>query len=137
MLHERQLAEDSLMVAKRVSVPCRIPFQSSEVVLPPDFLECRLCQEVCDLSLSTTKERLAKYLLERYEEIGRKQRFLIPMTQSALASYLGTVRETLSRDLSALRKARVISFSQKKFQVVSPKELARIAGVQEKKLAVI
>lgn len=99
--------------------------------------ECRLCEEVCDLSLATTKERLAKYLLSLYEEHGRKPRFHVPLTQSALASYLGTVRETLSRDLGALRKAKVISFTNKKFQIISPKELSRIAGDSEKLLPVI
>lgn len=99
--------------------------------------ECRLCQEVCDLSLATTKERLAKYLLSQYEEHGRKPRFHIPLTQSALASYLGTVRETLSRDLGALRKAKVISFTNKKIQVLSSKELSRIAGGSDCSLPVI
>lgn len=99
--------------------------------------ECRLCEEVCDLSLSTTKERLAKYLLELYEDHGRNPRFQVPLTQGPLAAYLGTVRETLSRDLSALRKAKVISFSKKKLQIYSAKELARIAGINEERLPVL
>jgi CRP-like cAMP-binding protein len=90
--------------------------------------ECDLCEEVCDLSLSTTKERLAKYLLKEFKKNPERQSFSLPINQSQLASHLGTVRETLSRDLSDLRKARVIESRAGKVKVIKPDELLQIAS---------
>lgn len=89
--------------------------------------DCNLCERVCDLSLSTTKERLAKYLLKEYESSQRANSFPLSLNQSQLASYLGTVRETLSRDLAALKKAHVLAMRKGKISVMNPKELALIA----------
>lgn len=90
--------------------------------------ECNLCEEVCDLSLSTTKERLAKYLLKEFKKHQEPGALSIPMNQAQLASYLGTVRETVSRDLGALKKARVIETKKGKITLIDADELVQIAN---------
>lgn len=87
--------------------------------------ECALCEEVCALSLSTTKERLAKYLFYLYER--SKKPIQLSLNQSQLASHLGTVRETLSRDFSALKKAKILESKGNLVTILKPEDLARIA----------
>jgi len=89
--------------------------------------ECDLCEEVCDLSLSTTKERLAKYILQHFQELDRAPVFSLGLSQADLASYLGTVRETVSRDLADLKKAGVIEYKKRQLRVLDPQELSQIA----------
>lgn len=88
--------------------------------------ECSLCEEVCDLSLSTTKERLAKYLFDLSQN--SRKPFTLPLHQSDLASHLGTVRETLSRDLASLKKARIIKISKGTCEILNTAELSSIAN---------
>ena len=90
--------------------------------------ECDLCEEVCDLSLSTTKERLAKYLLEEFQKHQKTGALTLSLNQAQLASYLGTVRETVSRDLGSLKKARVIESKKGKISLLNPDELVQIAN---------
>ncbi|MDP2691294.1 MAG: Crp/Fnr family transcriptional regulator [bacterium] len=94
--------------------------------------ECDLCEEVCDLSLSTTKERLAKYLFREYERNRHADSFPLPLNQSQLASYLGTVRETLSRDLADLKKAHIIKAEKGLISVLNPGELQQVGGCFQK-----
>lgn len=88
--------------------------------------ECELCEEVCDLSLSTTKERLAKYLLGLFDP--NKKNIPLSLNQSELASHLGTVRETLSRDLAGFKKSGIISMKNQKISILKADELAFISG---------
>ncbi|GEM_PF-3740880 len=88
--------------------------------------ECDLCEEVCDLSLQTSKERLAKYLLEQTSK--ERKTFSLNLTQSQLAAHLGTVRETLSRDFSALKKAKLIRLHKGLISILNEAELIRLGG---------
>lgn len=88
--------------------------------------ECDLCEQVCDLSLTSPKERLAKYLLEQFQLMGSPT-FELKLRQSELASHLGTVRETLSRHLAALKKARIIEMREGQIRIVNLLELKNIA----------
>jgi CRP/FNR family transcriptional regulator len=90
-------------------------------------LNSQLIEEVSDLSLSTTKERLAKYLLREFKQQRRPASFRLPLNQSQIASHLGTVREIVSRDLASLKKARVIESNQGEIAVLNPQELSQIA----------
>lgn len=105
--------------------------------------EYSLCEEVCDLSLSTTKQRLAKFLLEQ-DELQRKPPYLImPMNQSQLASTLGTVRETLARNLSDFKKAKIITRKKGGISLLKKNDLREISGflnsrcVQERGLRIL
>lgn len=88
--------------------------------------ECDLCEQVCDLSLTTPKERLAKYLLELYQFL-KKPTFKLPIRQSELASHLGTVRENLSRNFAALKKSRIIEIKGSQVKILNLLELKNIA----------
>jgi len=90
--------------------------------------ECDLCEEVCDLSLSTTKERLAKYLIGEFEKLDKKKTLRLALKQGQLASHLGTVRETLSRDMASLKKARVIDHKKDTVTLLDQEELIQIAN---------
>lgn len=90
-------------------------------------LNTELTEEVSDLSLSTTKERLAKYLLREFKQQRRPSSFRLPLNQTQIASHLGTVREIVSRDLASLKKARVIESNQGEIAVLNPQELTQIA----------
>ncbi len=95
--------------------------------------ECELCEEVCNLSLSTTKERLAKYLLEQSHSEDISQAFPLGMNQTELASFLGTVREIVSRDLSDFRKAGIITIKEKMVRIENEEELNKLLSYKEEK----
>jgi CRP-like cAMP-binding protein len=90
--------------------------------------ECSTCERNCDLSLSTTKERLAKYLIHQQKKQGNPRTLKLPMTQSQLASHLGTVRETLSRDMAGLKKQGLIKAKGSDIQIADPDQLQAILG---------
>lgn len=92
--------------------------------------ECDLCEEVCNLSLSTTKERLAKYLLDHADQRNISEPFSLRMNQTELASVLGTVRETVSRDLSDLRKSGLISLKQQDVTILNEEELRKLSSLK-------
>src|SRR5690606_11400972 len=96
---------------------------SKKIILYLAGKECDLCEEVCDLSLSTTKERLAKYLLKHFNNAEESRFFDLPLKQSELASHVGTVRETLSRDLADLKKAHIIETKKSSVRVIDYEEL--------------
>ncbi len=91
-------------------------------------MECQLCEEVCDLSLGTTKERLAKYLVDQFEKQESPETFPLPLNQSDLAAYLGTVRETISRDMNAFKKAQLIEVNQKRVRILDVDGLKQMAN---------
>ncbi|MGE3278230.1 MAG: Crp/Fnr family transcriptional regulator [Candidatus Altimarinota bacterium] len=86
-----------------------------------------LIEDLTDLSLSSTKERLAKFLIREHEIQKRPSSFKLPLNQSQLASHLGTVREIVSRDLASLRKSKVIDSKQGEISVLDEAELKKIA----------
>jgi CRP-like cAMP-binding protein len=88
--------------------------------------ECSTCERNCDLSLSTTQERLAKYLLQQWEEQNKPRSLKLVMTQHQLASHLGTVRETLSRDMMGLKNAKVVEVERGRVRVLKPEELEKM-----------
>ena len=99
--------------------------------------ECDLCEQICDLSLTSPKERLAKYLLEQSQLAG-KPSFRLSIRQNELASHLGTVRENLSRNLAALKKAHIIEMKEGTIKILDELELKNIADrKQHDSLAVI
>ena len=93
--------------------------------------ECQMCEEVCSLSLSTTRERLAQYLLREYHRQKPPKPFVLQLSQAELASHLGTVRETLSRDLAALKKSGYIDMTDGTIAILKEPELRQLAGFDE------
>lgn len=89
--------------------------------------ECELCDQICTLSLATTKERLAKFLLSEYRIKSDTRSLKITLNQSQIASCLGTTRETVSRDLADLKKAKIIHASRNIIEILNPDELSHLA----------
>ena len=95
--------------------------------------ECNLCDEVCNLSLSSTKERLAKYLWKTYQKAGGHQSFVLSLNQSQLASHLGTTREGVSRQMGALKKAKIIAMNGQNITILDLQWLEQVGGARKTK----
>ena len=81
-----------------------------------------------DLSLRGVECRLAKYLFNLAKEKG-KNNFELGMQKSELAMKLGTVPETLSRNLLKLKTKKLISLKDRSVCILNPSGLGRIAGI--------
>jgi CRP-like cAMP-binding protein len=83
-------------------------------------------QQVEDLSLKEVSARLASYLLRMSEKSG-KDEFELEISKAELASSLGTISETLSRNLKYLRDLGAISVEGKKIAILDSDRLKSIA----------
>jgi CRP/FNR family transcriptional regulator len=83
-------------------------------------------QQVENLSLKEVSARLASYLLRMSEESGRNE-FELETSKAELASSLGTISETLSRNLKYLRDLGVIRVDGKKIAILDANGLKSIA----------
>ncbi len=86
-----------------------------------------LNQQVEDLSLREVSGRLAAYLL-RLSETASSARFELDISKSDLARKLGTISETLSRNLRKLKDMQVISGDGKVITVIDETQLKEIAA---------
>ncbi len=76
-------------------------------------------------TLLSAEERLARYLLEKTEDLSS---FSLPLSKGDLASLLGMSQETLSRHLSAWQQRSIIALEgQRTIHVTDRKTLVRIA----------
>jgi len=78
-----------------------------------------------DLSLRHVRERLARLLIE---ESGGKRVFRLAYTNEELAARLGSVRDVISRTLSALQSEGYIRLEGRLVEILDPRELAALAG---------
>lgn len=94
-------------------------------------LNLHLTRQLEDLSLKEVSARLARYILERCQEThGRIEpglAFELPTTKTHLASYLGTISETLSRTLSRLKGEGVIEVDKARITILDPAVLQKVA----------
>lgn len=95
------------------------------VAISREFVE-----EHAGISLSSplkSETRVARFLEElaqRYAALGYSpQEFLLPMTRRDIGCYLGLTLETVSRSLSALAAAGIISAHRQNIQILRPKLL--------------
>lgn len=88
-------------------------------------------QQLVLLGRKTATERLASFLLvlDRRCPAGRDtEESLMPMSRSDMADYLGLRIETISRELSALKAARVIQLTDRNaFRIVDRPRLQQLA----------
>jgi CRP/FNR family transcriptional regulator len=84
-------------------------------------------QIIENLSLKEVSARLAGYLLEQHQKSGSAT---IRLTQSKaeLARQLGTISETLSRNLRKLKELQIIAVTGKDITVLDVHKLAEIAS---------
>ncbi len=83
-------------------------------------------QQLADLSLKEVPARLASYLLRESEKSGGDT-LSLDITKSELATSLGTIGETLSRNLRKLRELGVVSVDGKNIKILDPGRLQSIA----------
>ncbi len=88
----------------------------------------RLTYIVENLSLKEVSVRLASYLLYQIEREGGKDRIRLDVKKSHLASMLGTIPETLSRNFSKMVKAGLIEMEGNRYiKILDRSSLERIA----------
>ncbi|TET52927.1 MAG: Crp/Fnr family transcriptional regulator [Actinobacteria bacterium] len=84
------------------------------------------------ISLREVSGRLAKYLLGQIEIASRKTKsgleIRLPMNKTQLASYLGTVSETLSRTLKSLKEQGIIEEENHKIIIKKVEALKDLSG---------
>jgi len=81
------------------------------------------------LGRKTARERVATFLIERQEQCGDDAVIALPMTRTDIGDYLGLTIETVSRTLSALRKAGlVVDEGTRAVRILSGARLERIAA---------
>ena len=78
-----------------------------------------------DLGLREVSARLARYLLEESDRVGRR-RFRLPVAKGDLARQLGTSPETLSRTFTRLRERALLDTSGKTVHLLDVERLRTI-----------
>jgi CRP/FNR family transcriptional regulator len=90
-----------------------------------------LTRQLEDLSLKEVSARLARYILERCQEVHGEIKagssFELPVTKTHLAAYLGTIGETLSRTLARFKGMGAILEDKGRITVNDPYILQNIA----------
>ncbi|MBU4484943.1 Crp/Fnr family transcriptional regulator, partial [bacterium] len=79
------------------------------------------------LSLGSVASRLASFIVNRYNETGQTS-FDIGMQKQELASELGTIKETLSRNLKKFQKENLIDLKKNQIIVKNINKLEGIAS---------
>ena len=90
----------------------------------------RACfKEIADLALRGVHERLANWLIAHCPKPpgAGPVHIKLPATKHMLAAELGTVDETLSRELAKLRKQKLISIDGRDITVLSPRRLNAVS----------
>ena len=82
---------------------------------------------LADLSLGQVENRLAAFLVAKSRERGKK-RFSIGITKQELALRIGTVPETLSRNLKKLKDRGIVAVDGDLVTIHKPSALASLAG---------
>jgi len=83
-------------------------------------------QQVEALSLKEVSARLASYLLNMAEKAGSDE-FELEISKAELASSLGTISETLSRNLKYLRDLSVVIVDSRAIKILNKERLKSIA----------
>ncbi len=82
------------------------------------------------VTLREVTSRLARYLVKELEASGladaSRPELTLPLAKGSLASYLGTVHETLSRSFARLIRERVIAVDGPRVTVLDPARLRRL-----------
>ncbi|MCK4856634.1 MAG: Crp/Fnr family transcriptional regulator [candidate division Zixibacteria bacterium] len=84
-------------------------------------------RQIEDLSLKEVSARLASYLLRKAEQSGCPQ-VTLETTKAELARSLGTISETLSRNLKKMRELNMIHVKGKNITILDPARLQAIAN---------
>lgn len=83
-------------------------------------------RQVEELSLKDVPARLASFLLYQAEQ-KNSDSFTLEISKTELASHLGTISETLSRNLKKLKESGFIEVNRKEIKIIDFKSLNSIA----------
>lgn len=83
-------------------------------------------QQIEDLSLKEVPARLASHLLRKAEQVGASE-VTLDITKTELARSLGTIGETLSRNLKKLRDLDIVEVDGKIITILDPARLQAVA----------
>jgi CRP-like cAMP-binding protein len=90
-----------------------------------------LTRQLEDLSLKEVSARLARYLLEKCQEIHGQiavgLTFELPTSKTHLAAYLGTISETLSRTLARFKSLEALAEEKGRITIKDPSLLQKLA----------
>jgi len=129
-----QALEDSHLLLlereKLLSLLTQNPSLGLKMLSALSYLLRRLNRLVEDLSLREVQARLAKFLLDQSAR-HESSEFLLPLKKESLAWSLGTVSETLSRNLKRLKDRSIIDITEKKIKIVDREALFRISAGQK------
>jgi CRP/FNR family transcriptional regulator len=82
------------------------------------------------VTLREVRSRLARYLLREAEASGAdggpRPAVTLPMAKGAVASYLGTAHETLSRSFARLIREKVVAVEGRKVTILDREKLERL-----------
>lgn len=105
-------------------------FQSNKIILS-NYLRVvsdrfvTVTQKMKFLSLKTLKCKLANYFLFLVKK-NKNTEFKLPLTQEELAVYFGVARPSLSREISIMKKEKIISIINKKIIILDKQKLKNI-----------
>ncbi len=89
-----------------------------------------LSQQLEGVTLREVTARLARYLVSELEKSGgsREARpvLTLPLAKGSLASFLGTVHETLSRSFARLIRERIVAVDGPRVTILDPSRLQRL-----------
>ena len=89
-----------------------------------------LSQQLENVTMREVEARVARYLLRELERAGvagdPQPSLTLPLAKSSLASYLGTVHETLSRTFSRLIRQGIVRVDGPRVTVLDPAKLRRL-----------
>lgn len=88
----------------------------------------QLAHLIEDLSLKEVPGRLAAYLLYLSERGDEKDELKLDISKGHLASFLGTIPETLSRIFSRMRDQRIIQIHGRKIRILNKDALKELAS---------
>jgi CRP/FNR family transcriptional regulator, dissimilatory nitrate respiration regulator len=81
-------------------------------------------EQVEYLSMSDVKSRLAKYLIKHAQQNKSGKKYVeLSITKKELATFIGTVPETLSRTFKKLSEEKIISIEASKINILDEKSL--------------
>ncbi len=89
-----------------------------------------LSQQLEGVTLREVTARLARYLVSELEKSGRSREprpvLTLPLAKGSLASFLGTVHETLSRSFARLIRERIVAVDGPRVTILDPARLQRL-----------
>ncbi len=80
------------------------------------------------IALKKIRSRVSKYLLDIYS-IQKNEKIVLDMNRDEMANFLSITRPSLSRELSNMRKEKIIDFKKNTFRILDYKKLIKFSSM--------